>query len=179
MNILYRLTQNTFRECVREPVFYLLQLVGLVLIGILPMFSMFVFREQIKLVVDSAMATTMVLGLIAAALCSSHTITREMRNGTVLLLLSKPVPRYTFIVAKLIGVTMALTVFTFSFLAAAFVAIMIARDQFPGLYPHGHFAEYFVKTHGSSQNDGKSVCPLHGFRKDPAPFRVHKRFLFH
>ena len=69
MNILYRLTQNTFRECVREPVFYLLQLVGLVLIGILPMFSMFVFREQIKLVVDSSMATTMVLGLIAAALC--------------------------------------------------------------------------------------------------------------
>ncbi len=130
MNILYRLTQNTFRECVREPVFYLLQLVGLVLIGILPMFSMFVFREQIKLVVDSSMATTMVLGLIAAALCSSHTITREMRNGTVLLLLSKPVPRYTFIIAKLIGVTMALTVFTFSLIAAAFVAVMIARDQF-------------------------------------------------
>ena len=130
MNILYRLTQNTFRECVREPVFYLLQLVGLVLIGILPMFSMFVFREQIKLVVDSSMATTMVLGLIAAALCSSHTITREMRNGTVLLLLSKPVPRYTFIVAKLIGVTMALTVFTFALIAASFVAVMIARDQF-------------------------------------------------
>lgn len=130
MNILYRLTQNTFRECVREPVFYLLQLVGLVLIVILPMFSMFVFREQIKLVVDSSMATTMVLGLIAAALCSSHTITREMRNGTVLLLLSKPVPRYTFIVAKLIGVTMALTVFTFALIAASFVAVMIARDQF-------------------------------------------------
>ena len=130
MNIFYRLPLNTFRECVREPIFFLLLLVGLVLICILPMFSMFVFREQVKLVVDSSMATTMVLGLIVAALCSSHTITREMRNGTVLLLLSKPVPRYTFITAKIVGVTMALTVFTFSMIAASFVAVMIAKDQF-------------------------------------------------
>ena len=130
MNIFYRLTLDTFRECVREPIFFLLLLVGLVLICILPMFSMFVFREQVKLVVDSSMATTMVLGLIVAALCSSHTITREMRNGTVLLLLSKPVPRYTFITAKIVGVTMALTVFTFSMIAASFVAVMIAKDQF-------------------------------------------------
>ena len=130
MNIFYRLTLNTFRECVREPIFFLLLLVGLVLICILPMFSMFVFREQVKMVVDSSMATTMVLGLIVAALCSSHTITREMRNGTVLLLLSKPVPRYTFITAKIIGVTMALTVFTFAMIAASFVAVMIAKDQF-------------------------------------------------
>ena len=129
MNIFYRLTLNTFRECVREPIFFLLLLVGLVLICILPMFSMFVFREQVKLVVDSSMATTMVLGLIVAALCSSHTITREMRNGTVLLLLSKPVPRYTFISAKIVGVTMALTVFTFSMIAASFIAVMIAKDQ--------------------------------------------------
>lgn len=76
------------------------------------------------------MATTMVLGLIVAALCSSHTITREMRNGTVLLLLSKPVPRHTFITAKIVGVTMALTVFTFAMIAASFVALMIAKDQF-------------------------------------------------
>ena len=41
MNIFYRLTLNTFRECVREPIFFLLLLVGLVLICILPMFSMF------------------------------------------------------------------------------------------------------------------------------------------
>lgn len=130
MNIFYRLTLNTFKECVREPVFFLLLLVGLVLICVLPMFSMFVFREQVKLVVDSSMAATMVLGLIVAALCSSHTITREMRNGTVLLLLSKPVPRYSFIVAKIAGVTMALTIFTFAMISASFVAVMIAKDQF-------------------------------------------------
>ena len=35
MNIFYRLTVNTFKECVREPIFFLLMLVGLALICIL------------------------------------------------------------------------------------------------------------------------------------------------
>ena len=48
----------------------------------------------------------------------------------VLLLLSKPVPRYSFIVAKIAGVTMALTIFTFAMISASFVAVMIAKDQF-------------------------------------------------
>ena len=142
MNIFYRLTQNTFRECVREPVFFLLLLTALAMIGFLPMFSMFVFREQIKLVVDSSMAVTMVFGLIAAALCSSHTITREMRNGTVLLLLSKPVPRTTFITAKILGVTMALSVLTLALTAASFVSVMIAKDQFR--LDFGAMASYYA-----------------------------------
>ena len=130
MNIYFRLVQNTFRECVREPVYFLLLLIGVCMIGILPTFTMYVFREQIKLIVDSAMAITLVLGLITATLCASHTITREMRNGTVLLLLSKPVTRWSFILAKLTGLMAALTMFTILLGSAGFSAIMIAKDQF-------------------------------------------------
>lgn len=130
MNTYFRLVQNTFRECVREPVFFLLLLIGVCMIGILPTFTMYVFREQVKLVVDSAMAITLVLGLITATLCASHTITREMRNGTVLLLLSKPVTRWSFILAKLTGLMIALSMFTLLLGSAGFTAIMIAKDQF-------------------------------------------------
>ena len=56
--------------------------------------TMFVFNGQAKMVVDSAMAATLVFGLVAAVVCAAHTVTREIRNGTVLLLLSKPVPRW-------------------------------------------------------------------------------------
>ena len=130
MNIYFRLVQNTFRECVREPVYFLLLLIGVCLIGILPLFTLYVFRDQIKLVVDSAMAVTLVLGLVTATLCASHTISREMRNGTVLLLLSKPVTRWSFILAKLTGVMAALTMFTLLLGSAGFTAIMVAKDQF-------------------------------------------------
>ena len=58
METIYRLAKNTLKECLREPVFFLILASALVLIGLFPSLSMFVFRKQIKLVVDSSMATT-------------------------------------------------------------------------------------------------------------------------
>lgn len=126
----YYIAKNTFRESLREPIFFILLVTALVLIAHFPSMSLFVFREQIKLVVDSAMATTMVFGLFAAVLSASHTVSREMRNGTALLLLSKPVYRTSFIMAKIAGIIVALVVFVFICNCATITAIIIAKDQF-------------------------------------------------
>lgn len=127
---LLQLTRNTFRESIREPIFYILLITALVLIGNFPGFTLFVFNEQIKLVVDSAMATSMVFGLFAAVLCASHTVSREMRNGTVLLLMSKPVYRWNFIMAKIIGIIAAVVLFVFICNVATIISVYIAKDQF-------------------------------------------------
>jgi ABC-type transport system involved in multi-copper enzyme maturation permease subunit len=121
---------NACRECLREPVFYLMLLAALIMIGLFPYFSMFVFRQQIRLVCDSAMATTMLFGLFAAALCSARTISREMKNGTVLLLMSKPVSRFAFVIAKIGGILISLTVFVLVCNAATWLSVQIAKDQF-------------------------------------------------
>ncbi|MCF6175991.1 MAG: ABC transporter permease subunit [Victivallaceae bacterium] len=126
----FHIAKNTFRESLREPIFFILLLTALILIAHFPSMSLFVFREQIKLVVDSAMATTLVFGLFAAVLCASHTVSREMRNGTALLLLSKPVYRSSFILAKIAGIIAALTLFVFICNSATLTAIIIAKDQF-------------------------------------------------
>ena len=59
MFTIFRLSMNACRECLREPVYCLMLLAALIMIGLFPYFSMFVFRQQIRLVCDSAMATTM------------------------------------------------------------------------------------------------------------------------
>jgi len=100
------------------------------LIGMFPSLSLFVFREQIKLVVDSAMATTLVFGLMAAVLCSSRTISLEIRNGTVLLLLSKPVAKWSFVLSKMSGILVALTVFVVICDIATLISLRVAKDQF-------------------------------------------------
>ena len=127
---LFQLTRNTFRECIREPIFFILLITALTLIGHFPSVTLFVFSEQMKLVVDSSMATSLVFGLFAAVLCASHTVSREMRNGTVLLLLSKPVYRWTFIVAKIFGIISAVTLFVFICNVATIISVYIAKDQF-------------------------------------------------
>ena len=102
---------NTFKESVREPIFSLLLLCAVLLIANFPFVSIFVFYDQVKLVVDSSMATTMLFGLFAAVLCASHTVSREMRDGTVLLLFSKPIHRATFILGKIAGIMVASLLF--------------------------------------------------------------------
>lgn len=103
---------------------------ALFMIGISPAFTLFVFFQQISLVVDTSMATTLLFGLFVSVLCAGHTISREMRNGTVLLLLSKPVTRFSFIIAKVLGILTAVTIFTIICNCATIVASIVAIDQF-------------------------------------------------
>ena len=130
MKNFYYIAKNTFTECVREPIYFLLLLTAVCMIGLFPSCTLFVFREQLKLVADSAMATTIVFGLIASVLCASHTISREMRNGTVLLLMSKPVHRYSFILSKIAGIACALFVFVFICNVCTLLSLRVAKDQF-------------------------------------------------
>ena len=130
MFTIFRLSMNACRECLREPVFYLMLLAALIMIGLFPYFAMFVFRQQIRLVCDSSMATTMLFGLFAAVLCSARTISREMKNGTVLLLMSKPVSRFSFVISKVCGILISLTVFVLICNAATWLSVLIAKDQF-------------------------------------------------
>lgn len=127
---LWKIAFNAFRESLREPVYFLMLLAALLLIAHYPPAAIFVFSEQLKLVVDSSMATTLLFGLVVAVLCSSHTVAREMRNGTVLLLMSKPVQRWSFVLGKILGICMAGTLFVGVCNFATFISVFIATDQF-------------------------------------------------
>ncbi len=127
---LFKIGTNTFKEAVREPVYGLLLIFALMLIAHFPAISLFVFNEQLKMVVDSSMATGLTFGLLVAVMASSHTVAHEMRNGTVLLLLSKPVARWSFILAKILGIVSAVTLFMFILNCATVVAVYIAVDQY-------------------------------------------------
>jgi hypothetical protein len=72
----------------------------------------------------------MLFGLFVAVMSSSHTVTREMRNGTVLLLLSKPVYRGTFILAKIAGIIFTVAVFVFLCNVGSIISLYVAKDQF-------------------------------------------------
>ena len=130
MGTIWQLSKNTLKESLREPVFFLVLASALVMIGLFPGMSMFVFRKQLKLVIDSSMATTMLFGLFIAVLCAGHTISREMKNGTVLLLMSKPVTRSAFVLSKIFGIFGALTIFVTLCVCASAMSVLIAKDQF-------------------------------------------------
>ncbi len=127
---IYHIARNTFRECIRQPIYVILLLTTQAIIGNYPVMALYVFREQEKMVTDGALATVMVFGWITAVLCASHAIAREIDTGTVLLILSKPVNRAVFIIAKVIGILTALTLFVWITGIAVMLALRMAVDQF-------------------------------------------------
>lgn len=132
MPILFQIARNTSRECLREPVFLLNLLSTLVLVATLPpLATLFVFREQIKMTVDSGLAAMFLSGWVAAVMASSHAVSREVANGTALLMMSKPVNRLAFVLGKILGVLAVLVLFCYLVGVAVLLAIQVAvKDNF-------------------------------------------------
>ena len=126
---LFKIAFNAFRESLREPVYCLMLLAALFFISSYPALAVFAFSQQLKLVIDSAMATGLLFGLVVAVLCAGSTVAREMRNGTVLLLMSKPVARWSFILGKILGVAAAVTLFTLICNCGCIISVYVTTDQ--------------------------------------------------
>ncbi len=69
-------------------------------------------------------------GLFGAVLSASASLAREIRSGTALAVLSKPVGRAQFLLAKYAGLVMALAVLTYVNLVAALIASRMAFDAY-------------------------------------------------
>jgi ABC-type transport system involved in multi-copper enzyme maturation permease subunit len=133
---------NAFMELVRQPVFLLLMTSSAVFEIFLATPFYFAFGDEPKLVKDSTLATMLLAGLFGAVLSASASLAREIRSGTALAVLSKPVGRAQFLLAKYVGLIAALGVLTYVNLLAALLASRMAFDAYGStdLFAVGIFA---------------------------------------
>src|SRR4051812_27943109 len=94
---------NAFMELVRQPVFLLLTTSSAVFSIFLASIPYFAMGEDQKLAKDSVLAVMLLSGLLGAVLCASASLAREIRAGTALAVLAKPVGRAQFLLAKYAG----------------------------------------------------------------------------
>ncbi len=121
---------NAFMELIRQPVFLLL-MTGSVLFEIfLAVPYYFAFGDEPKLIENSALAVMLLSGLFGAVLSASSSLAREIRSGTALAVLSKPVSRAQFLLAKFAGLAAALTVLTYVNMVGVLLASRMAFDAY-------------------------------------------------
>ncbi|HTV76453.1 MAG TPA: ABC transporter permease [Candidatus Baltobacteraceae bacterium] len=121
---------NAFMELVRQPIFLLL-MTGSVLFEIfLAVPYYFAFGDEPKLVDNSTLAVMLLSGLFGAVLSASSSLAREIRSGTALAVLSKPVGRAQFLLAKFAGLAGALTVLTYVNMVGVLLASRMAFDAY-------------------------------------------------
>ncbi len=121
---------NAFMELVRQPVFLLLMTASSAFEIFLATPYYFAFGDEPKLVKNSVLAVMLLAGLFGAVLSASASLAREIRSGTALAVLSKPIGRAQFILAKYAGLVLALTLLTYVNLVAALIASRMTFDVY-------------------------------------------------
>ncbi len=121
---------NAFMELVRQPVFLLLMTSAAAFEIFLATPYYFAFGDEPKLVKSSVLAVMLLAGLFGAVLCASASLAREIRSGTALAVLSKPVGRAQFLLAKYVGLAAALSLLTYVNLVAALLTSRMAFDAY-------------------------------------------------
>jgi len=121
---------NAFMELIRQPIFLLLTTSSALICGILASLPYFGLGDDPKLVKDSVLAVTLLVGLLGAVLSASSSLAREIRTGTALAVLAKPVGRAQFLLAKYTGLAAALTVLTYVNLIACLLASRMGYDAY-------------------------------------------------
>lgn len=120
----------TALEAVRQPIVLLLSTFTVVFIGMMPLIVVFTIGDTERLVRDSALSVQFVAGLILGGYAACATLTHEIRRGTVGSVLSKPVDRALFFLAKYAGIAIVMILFSAMAAIATLLSTRAAANDY-------------------------------------------------
>ncbi len=114
---IFSIAANTFRESIRNKILYAILAFALFVIGTTFFLADLSVGDLARIIADVGLASIHIFGVVMAVFIGITLISHEVERKTVYLILSKPVPRWEFIVGKALGLslTLALTTFVMAF----------------------------------------------------------------
>lgn len=116
---------NTFREAVRDRVFYNLLLFAVVLVGTSLVLGQLAAGQDVKIIKDLGLASALLFGVGIAVFIGIQLVAREVERRSVHATLAKPVGRATFLLGKYLGLLLTLGVNIVVMSAALFVVLTV------------------------------------------------------
>jgi ABC-type transport system involved in multi-copper enzyme maturation permease subunit len=104
------LARGTFRETVRDRVFYLVAVFGFVMLAATTVLSPLTIGAQGKIVSDVGLAAMVLLGLLVVVFVGSGMVHKELDKGTITTILAKPVGRREYLLGKFLGLNLTMAV---------------------------------------------------------------------
>jgi len=134
------LALNTFRETVRDRIFYLVGIFGLVLLASTAVLSPLTVGAQTKIMSDVGLAAMVVIGLLVVVFVGSGMVRKEMDKGTIVTILAKPIGRREYLLGKFLGLNLTLT----AMLAVMTVLFLVALLFTPGGFSLRYFGVIYL-----------------------------------
>lgn len=110
MGLVRAVALNTFREAVRDRVFYNLLLFAVLLVGASLVIGQLAAGQDVKIIKDLGLAASLLFGVGIAVFIGIQLVAREVERRSVHATLSKPVSRPTFLLGKYVGLLLTLGV---------------------------------------------------------------------
>jgi hypothetical protein len=107
----WAIAKNAFVVCLSDPVYLVLLLCMLVLMALFASLPTFNFGEELRLIRDQSLALCFLGGCIVAVVGAATALVRDMRSGTVSILLSRPVSSLSFVLGKWTGIAGAIALY--------------------------------------------------------------------
>jgi len=107
MHKFFVLAKNTFIEILRKPVYSVIIAAALFLFILSPSLTMYTMSDDNKLLRELGLSTLFLASLFIAIFSASGAVAEEIENKTISTVLTKPVQRPIFIIAKFFGVVAA------------------------------------------------------------------------
>jgi len=101
---LFALSKNTFIEIIRQPIYTIIIFAALFLFIVSPSLAMYTMDDDNKLLRELGLSTLFLASLFISIFSAAGSIGEEIENKTITTVLTKPVQRPIFIIAKFLGV---------------------------------------------------------------------------
>jgi len=99
---------NTFRENLREKLLYNLLFFALLMIGSSILLSRITLGDYHRLILDLGLASINLFGVLIAIFVGIGLVSKEVDRKTIYTIVSKPIPRYEFLLGKYGGLVITL-----------------------------------------------------------------------
>jgi ABC-type Na+ efflux pump permease subunit len=125
---IWAIATNTLLELFRLKVFYFLLIFALLLIGSSAFMIDFNFQEQFQLLKDVSLGSMSIFTWLLSVLATAMLLPKDIEDRTLYTILAKPVPRFEYLIGKLLGILLLLLISTLV-MSALFVIALYGREQ--------------------------------------------------
>jgi Cu-processing system permease protein len=122
---------NTFRESVRDKIFYSLLAFALLILGFSVVLGNLSLGDTYKIIQDFGLMAISLIGTLTAIFVGIGMVYKEMEKRTVYVILAKPISRWQFLLGKYFGLSLTLAVMEVCMTVGLFAVCYIYKDMVP------------------------------------------------
>jgi ABC-type transport system involved in multi-copper enzyme maturation permease subunit len=131
VTIVLAIARNTFREAIRDRILYGILFFAVLLILFSLVLGQLSFNEEVRVAVDVGLAGISFFSVLMSIFLGIALLHKEIERRTIYTVLSKPVPRSSYLVGKFLGLATTMLV-QIALMTLVFLAVLLLQDGRPG-----------------------------------------------